>query len=157
MDESISFCSVFMVERKCTNHANAVFITIISIPMHFKKVPQTNFAKFCFLEKRYTHTESIERFIGPGFLSVLWFGSSPTQYPPTSVSKLSLFLRLPVCRRSSLLTREGGGRNKIIRRWESLVVHKPSNTNTLWTYTSVMMLVTRLFWKSSSDSRSFSS
>ncbi len=39
-----------------------------------------------------------------GFLAVIRFGSSP---PPSSVSKLSLFLRRPVCRRSSLLTGEG--------------------------------------------------
>ncbi len=33
---------------------------------------------------------------GPGFLAVVWFGSSPT---PSPVSKLSLFLSLPLCRR----------------------------------------------------------
>ncbi len=41
------------------------------------------------------------------------YDSAPRQLPPPSpVSKLSLFLSLPVCRRSSLLTREGerGGR-----------------------------------------------
>ncbi len=42
-----------------------------------------------------------------GFLSVVSFGSSPTP-SPFSVSKLSLFLNLPVCRRSSLLTGGGG-------------------------------------------------
>ncbi len=35
-----------------------------------------------------------------GFLAVEWYGS----YPPPSRHKLSLFLSLPVCRRSSLLT-----------------------------------------------------
>jgi hypothetical protein len=30
-------------------------------------------------------------------------------FPPSPVSKLSLFLSLPVCRRSNLLTRKGGG------------------------------------------------
>jgi hypothetical protein len=39
---------------------------------------------------------------GPGFLVVVRYGSSP--YP---VIKLSLFLSLPVCRRSSLLSGEG--------------------------------------------------
>ncbi len=50
---------------------------------------------------------------GPGFLAVVWFGSSPH---PSSVSKLSL----PMCCLSSLLAGEGV-RSKIIRRRESLV------------------------------------
>ncbi len=44
----------------------------------------------------------------PGFLAVVWFGSSPTPFT-SHVSKLSLFLNPPVCRRSSLLTVEGVG------------------------------------------------
>ncbi len=44
---------------------------------------------------------------GPRFLAYVWFGSSPILFPTSSVSKLSLFLCPPVCRRSSLLT--GGG------------------------------------------------
>jgi hypothetical protein len=50
-------------------------------------------------------------------------------HPPASI--LSLFLSLPVCRRSSLLTGEGGrgwGRSQIIRRRESLVLYKSFNT-----------------------------
>ncbi len=43
---------------------------------------------------------------GPGFLAAVWFGSSPT--PPPPVSKLCLFLSLPVCCRSILLTGGGG-------------------------------------------------
>ncbi len=40
---------------------------------------------------------------GPGFLAAIWFGSSHTPPPPpTPVSKQSLSLSLPVCRRSSL-------------------------------------------------------
>ncbi len=47
---------------------------------------------------------------GPGFLAVVWFGfSSNPPPPPPPVSKLSLYLSLPLCRRSSLLT-GGGGR-----------------------------------------------
>ncbi len=43
---------------------------------------------------------------GPGFLAVVWFGSSsPSPSPP--VSKLSLFLSLHVGHWSSLLTGEG--------------------------------------------------
>ncbi len=48
--------------------------------------------------------------------------------PPPPVSKLSLFLSLPICRRSSLLTGEGGGGGgagvKSYDRWESLVFYK---------------------------------
>ncbi len=69
---------------------------------------------------------------GAGFLAVVWFGRFPL---PPSVSKLSLFLRLPVSRRSSLLTGDGRGgrgwgRSQILRRRESLVLYKPYNT--LW-------------------------
>ncbi len=45
---------------------------------------------------------------GPGCLSVVWFGSSPPP-PPSPVSNLSLLHCLPVCRRSTLPTGEGGG------------------------------------------------
>jgi hypothetical protein len=41
---------------------------------------------------------------GPGFL---WFGLLDHSLTPSPVSKLFLFLSLPVCRRSSLLTEEG--------------------------------------------------
>ncbi len=46
---------------------------------------------------------------GPGFLAVVWFGSSPTPFPPLLSASCLFFLSLPVCRRSSLLTGEGGG------------------------------------------------
>jgi hypothetical protein len=46
---------------------------------------------------------------GPGFFTVLWFGSSPAPFPLTPVSKFSIFLSLPVCRRSSLLMSCRGG------------------------------------------------
>ncbi len=36
---------------------------------------------------------------GPRFLAVVWFGSQPTPFHPLPVSKLSLFLTLPVYRR----------------------------------------------------------
>jgi hypothetical protein len=45
---------------------------------------------------------------GPGFLEMIRLLRLPL--PPSPVSKLSLFLSLPVCCRSSLLTGEGGGR-----------------------------------------------
>ncbi len=62
---------------------------------------------------------------GPSFLGVAWFAPPPDP-PPFSVSKLSLFLILPVCRRSiSLMVGTGWGRSRIIRRRESLVLFKP--------------------------------
>ncbi len=46
----------------------------------------------------------------PGENGVVWFGSSPPPPPPASpVSKLSLFLNLPVRCRSSFLTERGVG------------------------------------------------
>ncbi len=39
---------------------------------------------------------------GPGFPAVLWLGSLPTPSHPSPFSNLSLFISLPVCRRSSL-------------------------------------------------------
>jgi hypothetical protein len=67
---------------------------------------------------------------GPGFLAVVWFGSSPIPLPPSPISTLSIFLSLPVCRRSRFLTREGRGwgRSQIIRWGESLVLYKSFNT-----------------------------
>ncbi len=42
------------------------------------------------------------------FIAVVWFGPRSTPFPTSSVSELSQFLSLPVCRRSSLLTGKGG-------------------------------------------------
>jgi len=70
---------------------------------------------------------------GPGCLAVVWLGSSPTPFPPSTDSIFSLFLSLPVCRRSSLLTEEGGGGRwgtKSFRTRESLTLYK--SFNTLW-------------------------
>ncbi len=73
---------------------------------------------------------------GPGFLAVAWFGSSST---PSPVSNLSLFLILPVCRRSSINCREGGeARSQIIRRQESLALYKSFNTP--WNYPTAYRL-----------------
>ncbi len=62
----------------------------------------------------------------------LWFGSY-TNHSPSLVSKLSLFVSLPVCRQTSLLTGAWGRRwrkskIKIKRRRESLFLYKPFNT-----------------------------
>ncbi len=58
--------------------------------------------------------------------------SRPPPSFPSPVSKLSLFLSLPVCRRSSELTGEGEiggwGMSQIIRPRESLALYKSFNT-----------------------------
>ncbi len=55
---------------------------------------------------RCLQSESIEWLIEDQDFSPSWFGSLP---PPSPSSKLSLFLSLPLFRRSSILTGEGGG------------------------------------------------
>ncbi len=65
---------------------------------------------------------------GPGFLAIMWLSFSPSP-----LSKLSLFLSIPVCRRLSLLTGKGvrgWGRSQIIRRRECLFLCK--SFSTLW-------------------------
>jgi hypothetical protein len=60
-------------------------------------------------------------------------GPSPTSSP---VSKLHLFLSLPVCRQSTLRTGEGGrrwARSRIIRPQESLALYKSFNSYFLYT------------------------
>ncbi len=81
---------------------------------------------------------------GPGFLMVVWFGSSPPPSPPSPVSKLSLFLSIPVSCRSSILT--GGA--KLMRPQENLALHK--SFNTLWCRLPTMFCkikTTKLFLK----------
>ncbi len=56
---------------------------------------------------------------------MIWLPHPP---PLSPVSKLSLFLTLPVYRPSSLLMGEGFGRSQIIRPRESLVLYKSFNT-----------------------------
>ncbi len=55
----------------------------------------------------------------PGFLAVVSFGF----YPRLPYVQVYLYISLPVCRRSSLLTGEGGGRSQIVRRRESPVLY----------------------------------
>ncbi len=143
-------------KRKCKIRAIAVFIFIISIPMHFKKLHQTNFANSV-LSKNITTTQRVLNDLeDQAFLLSYDFWLLPHPLPPTSVSKLSLFLMLPVSRHAvSLLTGGWGAKSCDGEKAWSSINHPILNT--LWTRTSVMMLVTRLFWKSSSDSRSFSS
>jgi hypothetical protein len=57
-----------------------------------------------------------------GFLPVVWFGSSPTPFLST-ICKLSLFLSLPLYRRSSLLPGEGD------MRWGRSQNHTRSSIN----------------------------
>jgi hypothetical protein len=56
--------------------------------------------------KAYPAKRSIEWFIESQ--AFLWFRYRPIPSSPSSVSNFSLFLSLPVCRRSSLLKGEGG-------------------------------------------------
>ncbi len=68
---------------------------------------------------------------GPAFLAVGWFGSTPPFTPPLPSVRLSLFRSLPVCRRPSLLTREGDKgwpKSQIIRPRESMVLCALFNT-----------------------------
>ncbi len=58
---------------------------------------------------------------GPGFFSPPYNLAPP---PHSPLSKLSLFLSLPVRRRQSSLLMEGGGGSHIIRRRESLILYK---------------------------------
>jgi hypothetical protein len=46
---------------------------------------------------------------GPGFVAVVDWAPHPLPSPPPPVNKLSLFISLPVCRQSSLLTGEREG------------------------------------------------
>jgi hypothetical protein len=62
---------------------------------------------------------------------MIWFLNPPPPLSPSPVSKFSLFLSDPLCRRgSSLLTGGlgwGWGRSQILRRRESLVLYKSFN------------------------------
>jgi hypothetical protein len=94
----------------------------------YKRLTSCNLHLYNIRICRQWEAESIECFYRlAGFLAVVWFSSPP---PPT-VSKLSLFLSLPVCRRSSLLVGElEGARSQIIWSRESLALCK--SFNTLW-------------------------
>ncbi len=71
-------------------------------------------------------------YIGPGFLAVVWFGSSPTS---SLVNKLHRRHRKTICLREK---GKGWARSRIIRPQESLVLYKPLKT--LW-YVSVVLCV----------------
>ncbi len=66
-----------------------------------------------------------------GLVAVAWFGSSPTPFPsPPVVSKMSLFLSLPVCGRRAYWRErwvgDGWGRSEVILQRESLVFYNLS-------------------------------
>ncbi len=83
------------------------------------------------------------------FLAVLWFGSSPTPFPPLPVSKVvSLSQSSCVCRRSSLLTGEEGrvwGRSQITWLRESLALCKSFNTLMCPSIVSICVLYPRSY------------
>ncbi len=64
---------------------------------------------------------------GPGFLAVVWFGSSPTPFLPLSRQQVSLILAGRAYWRGV-----GGGEEQIIRPRESLVLYKSFNTFCFW-------------------------
>jgi hypothetical protein len=63
-------------------------------------------------------SESIELFREDQVIPPSLVLAPPPPLPPSSVSKLFLFLSLPVCRRSSLLTGEGEG--VLDKAWSSI-------------------------------------
>ncbi len=81
--------------------------------------------------------ESIQLFIEDQAVSPSHDLAPPPYPPPTPVSKLSLFLSLPECRRPSFQTGEMGGggvRRHILRRRDILVLNKSFNTLWPWVY-----------------------
>ncbi len=91
--------------------------TLVEAKMRTFKCYWTLLRRQCYNAKFGTIVKTSEYWMiyrGPGFLAVIWFGSSPTDLPhlpSASCPSFSVFLH--VCRRSSLLTWEGG------RGWEA--------------------------------------
>ncbi len=82
----------------------------------------------------YLTPESIVISRGPGFLEVVWFGSSPTPFPPSPLSCLSFAVFLCVVSRAYW---RGRARSQIIRPRESMALYKSFNTLCLtqsWSY-----------------------
>jgi hypothetical protein len=83
------------------NYLHLSLITAFTCSLPFFYFPT---AKHCI----FSVSEYWMIYKGLGFLAVVWFGSSSTPFL-FIVRKLSLFLSLPVCRRSSLPTSDRGG------------------------------------------------
>jgi hypothetical protein len=91
-------------------------------------IPSVYHPTFCSYNYMRRVLNDLERY--PDFLAVVWYhcyGSSHNPPPPpTAVSKLSIFLSLPVCHCSSSMEGElgegDGGCRQIIRWRESLVL-----------------------------------
>jgi len=88
--------SVHLCSATCTHPISV----LTNVPLTLSRI--TTHAPF-------TNRQRIDWFIeGQPFL--WWYDSAPRPPSPSPVSKLSLLHSLPVCRRSSLLAGEGGGR-----------------------------------------------
>ncbi len=101
--------------------------------------------------KQSLHHRVLNGYRGPSFLAVIWSGPLTPSLPSASC----LFLILPLCRPSSLLTGEAKmerwwARSQIIQSWESLVLY--ISFNTLW---SVPSFVTQVQLNSHTAPHSF--
>jgi hypothetical protein len=85
-------------------YMRVLYTTVGFMSLNGKKIGKIILITYCTLT---VPREYCMIYRGPGFLVIIWFGSSPTPILPFPVSKLFLFLSLPVCPRSNLLP--GGG------------------------------------------------
>ncbi len=68
---------------------------------------------------------------GPGFLAVVWLGSSPTPFPPPLVCRLNRLDTGSLRKRKKFAHgrgERGWARSQIIQHWESLALYKSFNT-----------------------------
>jgi hypothetical protein len=62
--------------------------------------------------------EHVLHYRGPGFLTVVSFGSTPIPLPHSPVSKLDQRHIGKLRKRDNLLTREGGGEEEIVKSYD---------------------------------------
>jgi hypothetical protein len=118
---------VFIIKSLLLPPISSAVLNIIYIPLR----PPPQLGMHCKPLKSFPPREYWMIYREPGVLGGCMIRLLPL--PPSSVIKLALFLSLLVCRRSSLLTGEGGGgrwsgRSQIIRPRECLALYKSFNT-----------------------------